>query len=341
MDAKTRLTIRLGITQIISWGSGFYIPAVLAVPITLSLGISTELFFWAFTLSLLVSGLIGPRIGKAIDKLGGRKVLPFGSVAFFLGLVLLATAQETNQLFVAWFLIGIGGSMGNYDAAFATAVNFFGNKSNQIIAGITVFAGFSSTISWPVTTPGFLLNRMSISAFNALYRRRPAARYCGPLHYDPFFYPLDGIRGWNRMYGSRGFYQHQSLIPYAEAEAGIAELLGRIAKGGQGSFLAVLKVHGEEPSPGVMSFCRPGKGVSLALDFANRGKSTRRLLSDLDLIVRKRGGRLYPAKDAHMAADFFQESYPHWRRLEEARDPALSSSFWRRVTQTSGAIVQT
>lgn len=152
MDAKTRLTIRLGITQIISWGSGFYIPAVLAVPITASLGISTETFFWAFTVSLLVSGLIGPRIGKAIDKLGGRKVLPFGSAAFFLGLILLATARETNQLFVAWFLIGIGGSMGNYDAAFATAVNFFGNKSNQVIAGITVFAGFSSTISWPVTT---------------------------------------------------------------------------------------------------------------------------------------------------------------------------------------------
>jgi MFS family permease len=152
LDAKTRLTIRLGVTQIISWGSGFYIPAVLAVPIAASIGISTETFFWAFTFSLLVSGLIGPRIGKAIDKLGGRVVLPFGSVAFFLGLILLATAQETNQLFVAWFLIGIGGSMGNYDAAFATAVNFFGNKSNQVIAGITVFAGFSSTISWPITT---------------------------------------------------------------------------------------------------------------------------------------------------------------------------------------------
>ncbi len=152
MDAKTRLTIRLGIVQIISWGSGFYIPAVLAVPIAASLGISTETFFWAFTFSLLVSGLIGPRIGKAIDKLGGRKVLPFGSVAFFMGLVLLATSREVNQLFVAWFLLGIGGSMGNYDAAFATAVNFFGNKSNQVIAGITVFAGFSSTISWPITT---------------------------------------------------------------------------------------------------------------------------------------------------------------------------------------------
>lgn len=152
MKPTTRLTIRLGLTQIISWGSGFYIPAVLAVPISKSLAISTELFFWAFTLSLLVSGMLGPRIGKFIDRLGGRKVLPYGSVAFFIGLALLATATEPVQLFAAWFFIGIGGSMGNYDAAFATAVNFFGNKSNAVIAGITVFAGFSSTISWPLTT---------------------------------------------------------------------------------------------------------------------------------------------------------------------------------------------
>jgi len=152
LKPTTRLTIRLGLTQIISWGSGFYIPAVLAVPISKSLAISTELFFWAFTLSLLVSGMLGPRIGKFIDRLGGRKVLPYGSVAFFIGLALLATATEPIQLFAAWFFIGIGGSMGNYDAAFATAVNFFGNKSNAVIAGITVFAGFSSTISWPLTT---------------------------------------------------------------------------------------------------------------------------------------------------------------------------------------------
>ena len=157
MKPTTRLTIRLGFTQIISWGSGFYIPAVLAVPISTSLSITTELFFWAFTVSLLVSGLLGPRIGKFIDKLGGRKVLPFGSVAFFIGLALLATSTEPIQLFIAWFFIGIGGSMGNYDAAFATAVNFFGNKSNSVIAGITVFAGFSSTISWPLTT--FLFNQ--------------------------------------------------------------------------------------------------------------------------------------------------------------------------------------
>lgn len=155
MQSGTRLVIRLGTTQIIGWGSGFYLPAILAVPISLSLGISTETFFWAFTLSLLVSGLLGPQVGKFIDRLGGRKVLPVGSVAFAIGLALLATATSTPQLFIAWVFIGIGGSMGNYDAAFATAVNFFGNKSNRVIAGITVIAGFSSTVAWPLTQAVF------------------------------------------------------------------------------------------------------------------------------------------------------------------------------------------
>lgn len=152
MQASTRLVIRLGITQIIGWGSGFYLPAILAVPISLSLGISTELFFWAFTVSLLVSGLLGPRVGKYIDRFGGRKVLPYGSLFFAAGLALMAVSTQSWQLFLAWALIGVGGSMGNYDAAFATAVNFFGNKSNNVIAGITVIAGLSSTIAWPITT---------------------------------------------------------------------------------------------------------------------------------------------------------------------------------------------
>lgn len=187
-------------------------------------------------------------------------------------------------------------------------------------------------IPWPVTTPGWLLNRHSISAFNALYRARPGARFRGEQHYDPFFYPLDRIHGWNKLYGNQGFFQHQSLIPLLSGKEGVRALLERINLSGQGSFLAVLKVHGHEASPGVMSFCR--EGVSLALDFANKGASTRRLLADLDAIVREHGGRLYPAKDAHMSSDFFQHSYPEWPRLEAARDPKISSSFWRRVTKT-------
>lgn len=125
-------------------------PAILAVPISASLGIKTETFFWAFTVALLVSAFLGPRVGKAIDRLGGRRVLPIGSIAFILGLTLLAASTSIQMLFAAWVLIGIGAAMGNYDAAFATVVTFFGDQSNKVIAGITVFVGLSSTISWPL-----------------------------------------------------------------------------------------------------------------------------------------------------------------------------------------------
>lgn len=152
MQASSRLTLRLGVTQIIGWGSGFYLPAILAVPISQAIGVSTETFFWAFTVSLLVSGLVGPRIGRLIDMYGGRKVLPWGNLAFFTGLILLAFSTNELMLFIAWAVIGIGGSMSNYDSAFATAVAFFKENSNRVIAGITVFAGFSSTISWPLTS---------------------------------------------------------------------------------------------------------------------------------------------------------------------------------------------
>ncbi|MEL7040613.1 MAG: FAD-binding oxidoreductase [Pseudomonadota bacterium] len=185
-------------------------------------------------------------------------------------------------------------------------------------------------VTWPIATPGFLLNRLSISAFNALYRARPAAAFHGHQHYDPFFYPLDKIHHWNKLYGARGFFQHQSLIPLAHGDSGIRELLKKIRSSGQGSFLAVLKVHGAEQSPGLMSFCR--EGVSLALDFPNKGTQTRKLLSALDEITMKYGGRVYPAKDGCMAPDAFKVFYPHWAELEAHRDPKISSSFWRRVT---------
>ena len=150
MKPSSRLTARLGVSQFIGWSSGFYLPAILAVPISESLGIATETFFWAFTVALLVAAFLGPRVGKAIDRLGGRRVLPFGSIAFILGLSTLAASTSVQMLFAAWVLIGIGAAMGNYDAAFATVVTFFGDESNKIIAGITVFVGLSSTISWPL-----------------------------------------------------------------------------------------------------------------------------------------------------------------------------------------------
>lgn len=185
-------------------------------------------------------------------------------------------------------------------------------------------------IKWPLEMPSFLLNRMSISAFNWLYRHRPAATFKGQQDYDPFFYPLDGILDWNKLYGHKGFFQHQSIIPMENGKAGVRELLEAIRREGQGSFLAVLKVHGKELSPGLNTF--PYEGVSLALDFANRGRKTVDFLHRLDAIVFAHGGRMYPAKDALMTGETYRKTYPNWEALENARDPMISSSFWRRVT---------
>lgn len=189
-----------------------------------------------------------------------------------------------------------------------------------------------SKLTFPFSMPTFLLNKMTISMFNWLYRKRPGANYSGFMHYDDFFYPLDGILHWNRLYGRTGFFQHQSLFELDVADEGIRELLKAIEASGQGSFLAVLKVHGPEISPGVMSFCK--QGVSLALDFSNRGQKTLSLLDHLDEIVAKYHGRTYPAKDGRMSSTFYKSSYPKWEALEKARDPIIMSSFWRRVLQT-------
>jgi len=108
------------------------------------------------------------------------------------------------------------------------------------------------------------------------------------------------------------------------------ELLERISRSGQGSFLSVLKTFGDISSPGMLSFPRPG--LELALDFANQGNKTRELLENLDEVVRQSGGVVYPAKDARMSAGSFQTYFPHWREFTHYIDPKFSSSFWRRVT---------
>ncbi len=189
--------------------------------------------------------------------------------------------------------------------------------------------------SMPITPPGFLLNRWTVGAFNQLYYRKPSSSFRGRQHYDPFFYPLDRIQHWNRMYGPRGFYQWQCVVPPEDARAVIAELLGRIALSGEASFLAVLKTFGDIASPGLLSF--PMAGPTLALDFPNRGLRTLALLDALDRVVVEAGGRIYPAKDGRMSSATFQSGFPNWRELEDLRDPLLMSSFWRRVTGVESA----
>jgi FAD/FMN-containing dehydrogenase len=186
-------------------------------------------------------------------------------------------------------------------------------------------------LSIPFDPPFSLINQLSLKLFNTFYyHRQRARRQTGLVHHEPFFYPLDAVGGWNRIYGPRGFQQYQCMIPAAQARDALNDMLGAIARSGTGSFLAVLKVFGGRTSPGLLSFPRPG--ATLALDFPHHGRRTAKLFETLDRILRQAGGRLYPAKDAHMTAEDFQAFYPQWRELESYRDPALCSAFWRRVT---------
>ena len=129
------------------------------------------------------------------------------------------------------------------------------------------------------------------------------------MHYDPFFYPLDAVAGWNRLYGARGFFQHQCAVPKAAAAGAVQRLLSLTAEHRQGSFLVVLKLFGARRSPGLLSF--PMEGATLALDLPNRGERTRKLLQDMTAAVMEAGGRVYPAKDATMSAEAFGSVIPN------------------------------
>lgn len=186
-------------------------------------------------------------------------------------------------------------------------------------------------INIPLTPPLSLINRPGSRLFNQLYfhRRRPAELSCD---YLPYFYPLDAIGGWNRLYGRRGFYQYQAALPSANAAPACAAMLAAIAASGEASFLAVLKNFGTRPSPGLLSF--PCAGTTLALDFPQRGAATLRLFARLDAIVSAAGGRLYPAKDARMSGRMFRAAYPASERFTTFIDPRFSSGFWRRISGT-------
>jgi len=181
----------------------------------------------------------------------------------------------------------------------------------------------------PFALPAWLLNRYMVKASNSAYYRIHAKKGASRIPYDSFFYPLDAVRQWNLLYGKQGFLQYQCVIPEDNPDA-IEELLDRIARSGQGSFLGVLKEFGDIPAAGILSFPRPG--LTLALDFAMRGERTLQLMRSLDEVVQQSGGALYPAKDARMSPALFESSFPRWRSFVPYIDPKMSSSFWRRVT---------
>jgi FAD/FMN-containing dehydrogenase len=241
----------------------------------------------------------------------------FDSIADFFSL-----SQEfdsSHEYSVAWVdCVASGKSLGRGVYSLADHAKFGQSAEDE-----------RSRFSVPITPPFSLINKYTLKAFNEAYwRKAPSFQSVNRAYYDPFFYPLDRISNWNRIYGKGGFQQYQCVIPEDHAEIVIPEILRRIAVSDQGSFLAVLKKCGHSASPGYMSF--PMRGTSLALDFSNSAQ-VKSLFSVLDAIVVESGGRLYPAKDAHMRGEDFKLFYPQWSKVADYRDPCIQSAFWKRV----------
>ncbi len=186
------------------------------------------------------------------------------------------------------------------------------------------------SLTMPLVPPISLVNGLSLRPFNEAYfylNKRKTGRTL--THYKPFFYPLDNLQHWNRMYGPRGFYQYQSVVPFEVGADATAQMLAEIGRSGQGSFLAVLKTFGTQQSKGMLSFPQPG--VTLALDFPNKGASTLSLFDRLDAIVREAKGRVYLGKDARMPRDLFEAGYPRLPEFLKYHDPGMSSEMSRRL----------
>ena len=153
-ERQLPIILALGTTQTLAWASSYYLPAILADPIARDLGISNNWFFAAFSAALIISGLLGPRVGRQIDLVGGRQVLSISNVTLAVGLVVLGSAHSVFVLVSAWFVLGIGMGLGLYDAAFGALGRIYGDRARRAITGITLIAGFASTVGWPLSAWG-------------------------------------------------------------------------------------------------------------------------------------------------------------------------------------------
>ena len=241
-----------------------------------------------------------------------------GLDAFF---ALNAQAEAAHEYAVAWIdcLSGPEGLRG---------VLLAGDHARELTPRAAPFPAPPRTAGVPLTPPVPLVNGLSLRLFNAVhYRRAPRdEEFLQPV-WD-YFWPLDKLRDWNRIYGPRGLLQYQFVVPPATARATVSEVLRLLRDAGTGSFLAVLKTFGARPAPGMLSFAR--EGVTLALDFPNTPR-VQALFRTLDACVAAGGGALYAAKDALGSASLFRAAYPQWDAFQRHRDPGVSSSFARRM----------
>ncbi|MFQ0812554.1 FAD-linked oxidase [Brucella anthropi] len=269
-------------------------------------------------------GLTGVILGATVRlmRVGGldvdEKILPFANLDAYFDMAEIADSE--NEYAVAW-------------------IDQLSNGRGLLMVGNHVAApggapvAASARLGVPFDLPFPVLNKASLSLFNTAYfhrKRRMTAAHRVP--YQNFFYPLDTIRNWNRLYGPAGLYQHQSVIPFGAARTVIPAMLAASREAGQASCLTVLKRFGAIQSPGLMSF--PVPGYTLTMDFPNRGHKTLALLDRLDRMTVEAGGRVNPYKDQRMSARTFAASYPRWRDFEPFRDTAFNSNFWRRTALT-------
>jgi MFS family permease len=152
--SKLGVIAALGTTQTLAWASSYYLPAILADRIAHDLGMSSTWFFAAFSGSLVISAMVGPRVGRTVDAIGGREVLAASNVVIAAGLATLAFAHTQTMLWIAWLVLGVGMGIGLYDTAFATLGRIYGADARSAITGITLIAGFASTVGWPLTAWG-------------------------------------------------------------------------------------------------------------------------------------------------------------------------------------------
>ena len=250
-----------------------------------------------------------------------REVIRFGNLRGFFDLA--GESDQSHDYTVAWVDCLAHG------AALGRGLFMRGRHAADAPDGLS--ASPARRFTPPIRPPAALFNPVALRLFNALYyHKQRVMRRAGRVAYGAFFYPLDAVRGWNRWYGRRGFFQYQCALPAARAQDALEELLQRIAASGAGSFLAVLKMFGERRSPGLLSFPLPG--ATLALDFPNRGTRTLQLLAELDTVTLSAGGRVNPSKDSRMPPDTFRQGFPNWTEFAPFRDERFSSGFWRRVT---------
>ncbi len=262
------------------------------------------------------------RLKPIVNPFIDMERIQFGSLEEFLQIS--AETDKRYEYTMSWVDILIGGK------ELCRGIFMCGNN-DQSRERASKKVSKKLSLAVPFDLPSFTLNTFTVKAFNELYYHTQLhKRIRKVVPYEPFFYPLDSIHEWNRMYGKRGFLQYQFVVPFEDDFEAMREILGRIRRSGEGSFLTVLKTFGNMQSPGMLSFPRPG--VTLALDFAYGGEKTLRLLDELDAIVRQSSGAVYPAKDARMSPENFQAFFPRWQEFARYIDPHFSSSFWRRVS---------